>query len=336
MIREIQDLTKKILKDDASFDLTKWDGVINSASNVLVFHLESTLNYFAEYFKGYNISFILYENNQVVGIFPLFVHKEGKEEWKISADGVNLISPLFINGISKKTKKRLEKGIIEVVKEIAGNLKIKKIQLFDSSIELSTWYLLWLEKANKNFLTHQLAVNLEKSTNEIKLNFRKSYKPLVNKSLKEWDIEVCGHNIDNVFEEFRLLHLEVAGKETRSRESWNIQKEQVKNNEALLVTVMDGSILIGAGLFTYTKYMGSYSVGAYKRELFDKPIGHGVQMKAIKALKERGCQVYHIGQKMSFLDQNVPTEKELSISYFKEGFAGYVFARPHLEVNLSE
>jgi hypothetical protein len=53
-------------------------------------------------------------------------------------------------------------------------------------------------------------------------------------------------------------------------------------------------------------------------------------------LKEKGCKTFHVGQKMTLLDENVPTDKELSISHFKEGFAGYVYAQPHLEVDLNE
>ena len=56
---------------------------------------------------------------------------------------------------------------------------------------MSSWYLLWLKKANKDYLSYQLAINLEKTLEEIRLSFRKSYKPLVNKALREWDVDVC-------------------------------------------------------------------------------------------------------------------------------------------------
>jgi FemAB family protein len=335
MIGTIKNIITAKFDKEVSLDCSEWSVVINNANNVLVPHLRSTVDYYVEYFDGENLSFVLYENNRAVGVFPLFIHKK-EQNWKISGDGTNLIQPLFIANIPKKTKKRLQEKIIKIVKEIARKLGIKQVQLSDVGMNLSSWYLLWLKQARKSFLTHQLAIDLQLSINSIRLGFRKSYKPLVNKALKEWDIGVCENDIDDVFEEFRLLHLEVAGRETRSKESWNIQKEQIKNDEAFLVTVRGGDVLIGAGLFTYTKDMGSYSIGAYKREMFDKPIGHGVQMKAIEALKEKGCKTYHIGQKMTFLDENIPTEKELSISHFKEGFAGYVYAQPHLKVNLNE
>lgn len=100
--------------------------------------------------------------------------------------------------------------------------------------------------------------------------------------------------------------------------------------------VKGNNILIEAGFFTYTKDVGNYSVGAYKRELFDKPIGHGVQMKAIKISKEKRCVTYHIDHKASLIDESKPTNKELSIAHFKEGFAGYVYTRKYLEINIDE
>jgi FemAB family protein len=318
---------------DISLDYSEWSAVVTNSDSVLVSHLRSTVDYYVEYFDGEDLSFILYENNRAVGVFPLFIYKS-QTDWKISGDGVSLIKPLFIDSIAKKTKKRLEKTIVKIIEEIANNLEIKKIQLFDDSIRLSSWYLLWLERANKSFLTHQLAINLQRSIEEIKLGFRKSYKPLVNKALKEWDIFICNDNLNENFEAFRLLHLRVAERETRSRKSWKIQQQQIENNEAFLVMVKNNNVLVGAGFFTYTKDIGSYSAGAYKRELFDKPIGHGVQMKAIEMLKEKGCKKYLIGQKMTSLDKNIPTDKELSISHFKEGFAEYVYTQPHLEVTL--
>ena len=74
----------------------------------------------------------------------------------------------------------------------------------------------------------------------------------------------------------------------------------------------------------------------YKRDLFDKPIGHAVQMIAIKKLKDLGCKTYILGQKAEALSSSTSSKKEASISHFKEGFAGYVFAQPHLEISLNE
>lgn len=328
----IEEIKNSIAKDfnNLSFDLSNWKEVLNDSSDISVFHLKSSIEYYSAYHGGTNISFMLYENNTPLAIFPLFVYKKNNR-WIITGNGEGIIGPLFVKNTPRKLRKRLEKQIVEIINFIVSKLKIEKVKFFEANSILSSWYLLWLEKANKDFLTYQLAIDLNKSIEDIRLGFRKSYKPLVNKALKEWQIEVYDNDNDHIFEEFRLLHLEAAGKQTRSRESWSIQKEQIKNKEAFLVTVRDKEVLIGAGFFNYTRDMGMYSVAAYKRELFDRPIGHAVQMIAIEKLKELGCTTYHLGQKATV---GISTDKELSISHFKEGFCGYVYAQPHLEVTV--
>jgi len=327
MIEEIKNSISEEFTN-LNFDLSNWKEVLNDSTDISVFHLQSSTEYYATYYGGTNISFMLHEDNTPLAVFPLFAYKENNR-WIITSNGEGVIGPLFVKNTPKKLRKRLEKQIVEIIYIIVNKLKIEKVHFFEPNLILSSWHLLWLEKANKDCLTYQLAIDLRKSIEDIRLSFRKSYKPLVNKALKEWQIEVCENDNDHIFEEFRLLHLEVAGKETRSRESWSVQKEQIKNKEAFLVTVRDKEELIGAGFFNYTRDIGRYSVAAYKRELFDKPIGHAVQMIAIEKLKELGCKTYQLGQKAT---AGISTDKELSISHFKEGFAGYTYAQPHLEV----
>ncbi|MDC0243942.1 hypothetical protein OAK96_01665 [Pseudomonadota bacterium] len=333
----IEDLKNVLLRDfkNLSFDLSVWNTVLSASSHASVYHQASNIDYYSAYFHGENISFVLIEDHKPIAILPIFAYQDNNE-WKISSNNLGLISPLFIRDIPKKAKKRLEKQFIEIILLISKKLKLRKILLFEQSHFLSNWFLLWLERADKNFITYQLAIDLRQSVESIKLNFRKSYKPLVNKALKDWNVKVCEENVDQVFEEFKDLHFEAAGKQTRSKESWSIQRKQIEDNEAFLVTVRDGNLLIGAGFFNFSRDMGAYSVGAYKRDLFDKPIGHAVQMIAIKQLKDLGCKTYILGQKAVALSSSVSSKKEASISHFKEGFAGYVFAQPHLEISLNE
>ena len=334
MIEELKNVLSRDF-ENLSFDLTDWNTVLSDSSYASVYHQVSNVDYYSAYFQGENISFVLIEDQKPIAIFPIFAYQDNNE-WKLSSNSLGVISPLFIRDIPKKSRKRLEKQFIEIILIISKKLKLRKIALFEHSHFLSNWFLLWLERADRDFITYQLAIDLRQSVESIKLDFRKSYKPLVNKALKEWDVKVCEENVDEVFEEFKDLHFEAAGKQTRSKESWSIQRKQIENNEAFLVSVRDGNLLIGAGFFNFSRDMGAYSVGAYKRDLFDKPIGHAVQIVAIKKLKDLGCKTYILGQKAVAISSSALSQKEASISHFKEGFAGYVFAQPHLEISLNE
>lgn len=330
MIKEIKNNIKKEY-GNVNFDLYEWNNILKNTPCALVTHLKNVVAYSVAYFEAENLSFVLTENNKVVCIFPLFVYKS-KEGWVMSGSSEGLVQPLFIHDIARKVKKRFEKQILKIIYEIANKLDIKKLKLFEHNSYLSSWFIMWSEKASQRSMTYRLAIDLTQNIDDIRLSFRKSYKPLITKAKREWDIEFHQENVGIIFDEFRLLHEEVSGRVTRSLKSWDIQKKQILSKEAFLITVKDGDELIGAALFNYTKDVGNYSVAAYKRELFEKPIGHGVQMKAIEVLKDKGCKFYDIGQKMTLLDKVHPTEKELSISYFKEGFSGYVYVRPFLEV----
>ena len=334
MIEDIKTVLSRDFKN-LSFDLSSWNSVLSASSYASVYHQASNVDYYSAYFQGENISFVLIEDNKPIAIFPIFAYQDNNE-WKISSNGLGVISPLFIRDIPKKLRKRLEKQFIEIILLISKKLKLRKMIVFEHSNSLSNWFLLWLERADKDFITYQLAIDLQQSIESIKLDFSKSYKPLVNKALKEWKVEVCEENVDEAFEEFQNLHFEAAGKRTRSKKSWSIQRKQIENKEAFLVSVRDGNLLIGAGFFNFSRDMGTYSVGAYKRDLFDKPLGHAVQMIAIKKLKDLGCKTYILGQKAVAISSDASSKKETSISHFKEGFAGYVFAQPHLEISLNE
>jgi FemAB family protein len=335
MIKKLQEITKNIL-NNIDFNLSDWNYVLSHSGEHSTYYLLNNINYFIAYLgkNTVNLSFVLYENQKAVGVFPLFAYRDN-DKWVLSANGSDILEPLFVNNIGKKTKKRLEKSLVIVIIEMSKFLNITHNKISAGFENISTWYFLWLQDAKEEFITHHVFVDLRKDLGEIKLGFRRRYKPLVNKALTTWSIEVCNKiDIKNDFKAFRQLHIEAAGRETRSKKSWDIQLQKISDDEMFMVTVKNNGVLIGGGLFTYTKTMGIYAVGAYKRELFDKPIGHGVQMKAIEFLKEKGCLWYEIGQRYYLVDKTKPTEKELSISYFKEGFATHRFVKPHCIVNV--
>ena len=157
------------------------------------------------------------------------------------------------------------------------------MQLFN----LSDWYSNLLELADEILTGHFLFIDLSLSIKEIKSRLRKRYKSLINKELKFWNIQVHENPSNKLFDNFRLLHKSVAGKITRSIESWNMQKEQIDAKQSFLVTASDNNNhLVGAGLFAYSKNLAEYMSGAYNREL-NIPCSHAVQMKAIEILKKK-------------------------------------------------
>ena len=339
----IKEQIVKIVKDtipNSNADIHSWQSVLDQSDvNPFYNHLFSTIEYYVSYMsehKSANVSFVVYSDKEAVGILPLMVHQDEHRKWVLSSNSVEVVEPIFVPTLARKVKKKIERQMAECIYALSKFLEIESCQFTNLEYsQLSDWYLFWAEKSNEIHSTHHLLVDLSLPLEEIRLNFRKSYRPLVTKGLREWKVEVHESLSDETFKRFRLLHAEVSGRSTRVIESWNEQKKQIDSLEAFLVTVSDGqNQMIGAGFFVYASYQGLYGVGAYKRELFDKPISHVVQMKAIETLKKNGVLWYEIGQKHLKADKTSPSDKELSISYFKEGFASVVMARQHLTVKL--
>ena len=85
---------------------------------VSVFHLQSSIDYYAAFHEGINISFLLHESNTPLVIFPLFAYKENNQ-WILSSNGEGIIGPLFIQDTPKKLQRRLEKQIAAIIYIIA-------------------------------------------------------------------------------------------------------------------------------------------------------------------------------------------------------------------------
>jgi hypothetical protein len=170
-------------------------------------------------------------------------------------------------------------------------------------------------------------LDLSQDEDVLRRNIRKSYRSLINWGDKNLDIKVHdGSTAGTAIEEFRRLHIAVAGRETRPAESWSVQHRQIEAGQAFLITgEMDGKLVTGA-LFLLSSLYCYYGVGASVREMFDKPLSHAILWHSVLEAKQRGCRLYEMGE-MSDLYQAGYSEKERNIAVFKRGFGGSVHLR---------
>ena len=117
----------------------------------------------------------------------------------------------------------------------------------------------------------------------------------------------------------------MAGVSTRNQNSWDSHYNDLQNKQAILTTITDKQTeaLVGAALFHLNHDEANYSVAAYDRSLFDKPLAHVVQARTIEFLKELGVGWYRLGRRFLPNEKPQPTEKEVSIGYFIDGFASH-------------
>jgi len=287
--------------------------------------------------KGYQFedkSFLLIDNDIVVCVFLGTIEIKPDKTKILSYYGNSTVC--FFNSINNR---KYNKNINKIVKNELNTL----LDLVDKNIKYRDYLLngtidsvtnTLLSKGASHDLIFLSTINLMRDSSVIRSDIRKSYKALINWGDKNLKIEIFDKNniTQSNIQEFRELHIQESERETRTLDNWLIQYDMIKNNEAFLVVGYLEDTLVSAGFFNYSPTVCNYGSSASIRDLFDKPLFHGVMWKAILHAKSIGCNDFEVGER-HFQNKNDShfSKKELDISYFKAGFSGEVKA--YLEVN---
>lgn len=294
------------------------------------------VEYQLAYFSGVgypstDLSLVLEHDRRPCGVWPLSVSCQPDGKYRIGSNGGPVLPPLFLPEVARKSMKSITGGCLSALRTLChqlGQSGFESVEGYMDNLGLSEWHNRLMMEAGRVSLEHDLYLNLAPTLVEVKSGFRKSYKALITSGSKLWDVQVVTAPDVGQWEEFRLLHRDVAGRATRSEESWRLQHSAVASGDAFFVRLRDKTDrMVGAGLFHVTRDEGLYAVGAYDRKLFDQPLGHVVQFHAIEEMKRRGVRWYRLGARVYPGNAPSPTQKELSISDFKQGFASHLFPR---------
>lgn len=287
--------------------------------------------------KVFDLSLILRSDGRPIGLLPLSLQHVGAK-MMISTMGAPITAPLFVPGLSPRTVKKLCTRTLAMLLQLARDLGQDELLTeqpcwpgSEGTTSCSEWHQQLMSTGASIQTRHDLFADLSPDLATIRSTFRKSYRPLINVALKTWQAAVMdADNADpNTWAEFKQLHKDVAGRSTRADSTWAYQWGMIQARDAFLVTLRDPSNkrLVGAGLFQFTADEGLYAVGAYDRDLFDKPLGHAVQQRAIETLKTHGVRWYQVGERHYSQSPHAPSAKEVAISEFKQGFSSHLFCR---------
>lgn len=310
-----------------------WSEVFDGLSYNPVGYANSSLDYQSAYQRGHggvwtDLSLIAYWNNKPIAIWPLSYSVKNGES-KLSSQGQPVMPPLFSDECPLVTRKRIVKSFLEIANALAINTDKdtwESSESFRNSLGMSEWHIESMGLGADCGIRHELYLDLTRDLTEIRGGFRKSYKSLIAAGNKLWAVKVLDSADEAVWGRFKRLHLQVSGRITRSDETWALQHEQIQSGEAFLVWLENSAgEMVGGGLFNCMGKEGLYAVAAYDRALFDKPLGHVVQYRAIEELKRRNALWYKIGARPYRSDVPAPNDKEISIADFKQGFASHVF-----------
>jgi FemAB family protein len=312
----------------------EWDKVLENSDYFSVNYLSGMIDYQIEYCRGnkkndIDISLLLIYNNQYCGVWPLSLAVGEKNPMR--SNGGMILPPVFISKFPLKSRKKVVKiclNFLNVALHFYKGQFWNGLESFQNCIGLSVWHKAMLEKVKSINVKHELYVDLSLSLPSIKSKIRKSYKSLIVSGLRHYNVAILDCENVLIWDEFRRLHRKVSGRVTRSIESWDLLHYSIKTGDAFLVYLQDSNgSMVGGGFFYITTGEGAYSVGAYDRNLFDKPLGHLVQYRAIEEMKKRGLKWYLIGERQYSFDIPAPSQKEISISNFKQGFSTHTFSK---------
>ncbi len=313
-----------------------WDEVGRQLPYWPVDYSQTMIDYQLAYFgdgarQTEDASLILFHDSRPAGIWPLMIMTEADGSRRIVSHGGPVLPPLFSRELAAKSVKRLTTACVEAVVSIWQQFDQTErlcVDGFVAGLGLSDWHDQWMLRSARIGVQHDLFADLQRPLEGIRTSFRKSFKPLISQGLKLWDAAVVTDPDERQWDEFHKLHIAVAGRITRSDESWRRQFSAVLSGDGFFVVLRDAqSTMVGGALFHVTRDEGLYAVGAYDRSLFEKPLGHVAQFLAIEEMARRGIGWYRLGVRAYVGDTPTPLVKEISISDFKQGFSSHMFPR---------
>ena len=291
------------------------------------------------YFKGAgwdiaDASLVLLNDGKPCGLLPLMARFGATPS--LTTSGAPIVSPLFLPGTQAGTVKKTGAWLLETLLSAHRALGLATMTTEQTILPsepqgLAEWHQQQMTAGAKIAVLHDVYTQLTLPLETIRSSIRKSFRPLVSSGRKLWSESIADQSnvTDAVWDEFRNLHIAVAGRVTRSIESWSEQLAMIKSGEAFFVYLRDPADqrMVGGGLFQVTRDECIYAVGAYDRDLFDKPLGHVVQYSAMEKAIALGLKWTKIGYRPFPGDVPQPSAKEISIGEFKQGFSTHTFPR---------
>lgn len=343
-----KELEAKAMDDD----LENWNMLLNSMDKSLYVPLQykpEFLHYQEEYFKNvYNeyrdISMVLYRGGQPVGIWPVCLYSKD-EQLIFGTAGTALMQPLLPALHKAEAQRAVIENCLKVIFNTIKQFRGDTIHCTETILEQggSQWIRKLMEHGAKALEPKwQAFTDLKLTYEEIQSRIRRTNKYSVDKGREAYNIEIYDENssgLDEAFEEFHRMHCKVAGRETRSQSTWDIQKKIIREGSAeigrsFLIFIRDKEtkVLVGSALFDTTPQTGLYCVAAYDRSQFSKPVGHIVQAVAMERMRSMGIRWYEIGERCYPGDPGA-NNKLVDIGHYKEGFATNFFPRVYVRLD---
>ncbi|MFA6238850.1 MAG: hypothetical protein WC635_16050 [Bacteriovorax sp.] len=283
---------------------------------------EAYCNRETEWYK--NISFALNLNGEPVLAVPLTWLKDGTDFSFYSRP----IEYLIVDNLKEEERIEVINYYLQVFDRFIDEVRLARPARFTFYAD-SVLNNHFFNNIDREFSFYNLEgiIDLEIDESLILRNIRKSYRSLINWGKREIrTVLVDDQNPDEqIFNDVREFHIRVAGRETRTKETWDKQFEMIKNKQAYLVVGYFQEIISSAALILYGSKEAYYGVAINDRQMMgdNKPLGHHTVYYAIAHAKSLGLKRFNMGT----ISSPVMNEKEQQIATFKKGFVSNLESR---------
>lgn len=314
-----------------------WNDVLENLEDAHFWYNNQELNYqklvrLGEGHEDHDLSFTTLLNDIPISIFAFSISKL-KENYQLNSHGRPVLAPLFIKNCSEEIQEKITETCFKICENITEKLKIKKWHsnvFFNEKNELCDWVKI-CEKRNFYFhKTFEAYVDLYSVKNDQKILQKKRVFKKVKENL--WSHSLLYSLENKEWNKFKLLHLKMAGKKTRSDKTWESQLNDINNKKGFVVFLYDKvNNLVGGNYYRYEKNSAVYAVGVNDRNLFPKPISHYSFYFGIKELSKKNVKWLLLGDIPRSEDFNHPSDKEISIGVFKKKMCTDIFTKLTIE-----
>jgi len=283
-----------VFSDNQSF-YRLWENFVNEQLNASWLYkpkIMKSLLYYSKKNLINDLSFIIVENNMPICICPLLLLSNENSNCFIRT-GWNgyLPAPLLSAFLNPKFKIKLQKKCFEKIDELAKQYKVKKIMLLVDPLSESNSFNYLMKYGYIDSSVNTSFVDLTLNEEVLWSSLRNSFKSLINNGKKKFDVVIMDkENADfRIHELYRELHHKAAGRVTRVKETWDLQFDMLKDDNAILIGLKDGNRFVAFSYFFHhngTSYYGSSSDDPdYETDI---PLEHTIIWTAIVYYKNRG------------------------------------------------
>lgn len=327
-------------------DRQTWDSYVRQIGEACYYHSSAWLNYAVKHDDiREHLSFVLLNHDgSAAAICPLAVSFDRENEFSLLSFSKAPCGLPALASFRHSQRRKVLDMIFDIFRQTAVRFGAKKVLMAYHSLHQDGSQNNSIpQKYSFELIRYQMlpgviniaVLDLTLSTETLLSNVSKSQRKHIVRGQREGiEIKVFNRNhhsgqIQKRMKDFQELHLRVSGKATRPQETWDAMQENLTLSGASLFVAFLHEVPV-----SYL-YCGEFAKMAFGWSQVNDPDfeqeyspRHLLEWQAAMDYKSRGFHFYEVGAVFDAPQLfYIPTEKEKSISVFKERFGGIFLSR---------